>query len=203
MRAAAIGFGVLYAILQIALNYIVQPRYPPDVSTRFIERSTTIPSMWETTEDHGHLSRDNLATWISNPANDRQREGYITPIIAPDARDTVSISRPKIHESVFQRIAVGAHAYAPIGLPPTYDVVPYEAFTEKPEAQEPRDVIGRAALRLAEWHLGLLPLRTSRRLRSLQLRDRLPKMRRKQRLATKRNCPRSGPWCGVGVASIS
>jgi uncharacterized protein (DUF2235 family) len=30
---------------------------------------------------------------------------------------------PKIHESVFGRIKIGAHLYAPIGLPPNYEVV--------------------------------------------------------------------------------
>lgn len=37
--------------------------------------------------------------------------------------DEVLIERPKIHETVFRRIDNRAHAYAPIGLPPAYDVV--------------------------------------------------------------------------------
>jgi uncharacterized protein (DUF2235 family) len=37
--------------------------------------------------------------------------------------DEVLIERPKIHESVFRRLRNYAHAYAPIGLPPLYDVV--------------------------------------------------------------------------------
>jgi uncharacterized protein (DUF2235 family) len=37
--------------------------------------------------------------------------------------DEVVIERPKIHESVFLRIDNRAHAYAPVGLPPVYDVV--------------------------------------------------------------------------------
>jgi uncharacterized protein (DUF2235 family) len=37
--------------------------------------------------------------------------------------DEVVIERPKIHESVFKRIKNHAHAYAPVGLPPVYDVV--------------------------------------------------------------------------------
>ncbi len=37
--------------------------------------------------------------------------------------DEVVIERPKIHESVFRRIDNHAHAYAPVGLPSTYDVV--------------------------------------------------------------------------------
>jgi uncharacterized protein (DUF2235 family) len=32
-------------------------------------------------------------------------------------------STPKIHESALSRIKIGAHLYAPIGLPPTYDIV--------------------------------------------------------------------------------
>jgi uncharacterized protein (DUF2235 family) len=37
--------------------------------------------------------------------------------------DEVLIERPKIHETVFSRIGNRAHAYAPVGLPPVYDVV--------------------------------------------------------------------------------
>ena len=37
--------------------------------------------------------------------------------------DEVLIERPKIHESVFRRIDNHAHAYAPVGLPPVYDIV--------------------------------------------------------------------------------
>jgi uncharacterized protein (DUF2235 family) len=37
--------------------------------------------------------------------------------------DEIEVERAKIHESVFKRIANHAHAYAPVGLPPYYDVV--------------------------------------------------------------------------------
>lgn len=37
--------------------------------------------------------------------------------------DEVYIARPKLHESVFKRIASHAHAYAPVGVPAIYDVV--------------------------------------------------------------------------------
>jgi uncharacterized protein (DUF2235 family) len=37
--------------------------------------------------------------------------------------DEVDVGRAKIHESVFKRLANHAHAYAPVGLPPAYDVV--------------------------------------------------------------------------------
>lgn len=43
--------------------------------------------------------------------------------LSKSADDKVEISLPKIHESVFGRIEVGAHGYAPIGLPETYAVV--------------------------------------------------------------------------------
>jgi uncharacterized protein (DUF2235 family) len=42
-----------------------------------------------------------------------------------DPRDFVKVARPKIHESVFRRIRVGAYAYAPVGLPILYDIVSY------------------------------------------------------------------------------
>lgn len=40
---------------------------------------------------------------------------------APD--DEVEIAAPKIHETALQRIHAGAHIYAPIGLPSSYEVV--------------------------------------------------------------------------------
>ncbi len=46
-----------------------------------------------------------------------------TPQDADSEDDQVLIERPKIHETVFRRIENRAHAYAPVGLPPTYDVV--------------------------------------------------------------------------------
>jgi uncharacterized protein (DUF2235 family) len=51
----------------------------------------------------------------------------LVPTFYPEARkkedDEVEVQRAKIHESVFKRIDNSAHAYAPIGLPPLYDVV--------------------------------------------------------------------------------
>jgi uncharacterized protein (DUF2235 family) len=51
----------------------------------------------------------------------------LVPEFYPEAKkeedDEVTVGRAKIHESVFKRIANHAHAYAPIGLPPLYDVV--------------------------------------------------------------------------------
>jgi hypothetical protein len=38
----------------------------------------------------------------------------------------VKIAMPKIHESVFDRIAVDAHLYAPVGLPPAYEILTYD-----------------------------------------------------------------------------
>ena len=46
-----------------------------------------------------------------------------------DPRDFVRVARPKIHESVFRRIRVGAYAYAPVGLPILYDIVSYNPTT--------------------------------------------------------------------------
>jgi type VI secretion system (T6SS) phospholipase Tle1-like effector len=43
-----------------------------------------------------------------------------------DKRDCVKIALPKIHESVFDRISVDAHLYAPVGLPPAYEILTYD-----------------------------------------------------------------------------
>jgi hypothetical protein len=45
------------------------------------------------------------------------------PALQKHEDDEVSVGRAKVHESVFRRIRNQAHAYAPIGLPPLYDVV--------------------------------------------------------------------------------
>lgn len=45
------------------------------------------------------------------------------PQVAKKEDDEVAVGRAKIHESVFKRIGNHAHAYAPVGLPPIYDVV--------------------------------------------------------------------------------
>jgi uncharacterized protein (DUF2235 family) len=50
-----------------------------------------------------------------------------------DPRDEVTIARPKIHETVFKRLAAGAHCYAPIGLPKVYDVVAYNPTSQNHE----------------------------------------------------------------------
>lgn len=44
-------------------------------------------------------------------------------VLSKNPDDKVRIRLPKIHESVFGRINVGAHLYAPIGLPKEYAVV--------------------------------------------------------------------------------
>ena len=50
-----------------------------------------------------------------------------------DKRDCVKIVTPKIHESVFARIAVDAHLYAPVGLPPAYEILTYEEKIVSPD----------------------------------------------------------------------
>jgi hypothetical protein len=45
------------------------------------------------------------------------------PEVKKQEDDEVEVGRAKIHESVFRRIENHAQAYAPIGLPPCYDVV--------------------------------------------------------------------------------
>lgn len=50
-----------------------------------------------------------------------------------DKRDCVKIAMPKIHQSVFERIAVDAHLYAPVGLPPAYEVLTYDERIVAPD----------------------------------------------------------------------
>ena len=50
-----------------------------------------------------------------------------------DRRDRVNIAIPKIHESVFERISVDAHLYAPVALPPAYEVLTYDERIVSPD----------------------------------------------------------------------
>jgi len=50
-----------------------------------------------------------------------------------DKRDCVKIAIPKIHESVFDRITVDAHLYAPVGLPPVYEILTYDERIVSPD----------------------------------------------------------------------
>ena len=50
-----------------------------------------------------------------------------------DKRDCVKIAMPKIHESVFERIAVDAHLYAPVALPPAYEILTYDEKIVSPD----------------------------------------------------------------------
>ena len=68
---------------------------------------------------------------------------------------TVTIARPKIHESVFQRIASAPEAYAPIVLPQSYSIVTADGTIEcadkRAESADARAV--RARAQEAAWNL--------------------------------------------------
>jgi uncharacterized protein (DUF2235 family) len=67
--------------------------------------------------------------------------------------DEVDVGRAKIHESVFRRIENYAHAYAPVGLPPYYDVVREDGEIVSPDkfaiapATKPFETLDAAAQR--------------------------------------------------------
>jgi hypothetical protein len=75
--------------------------------------------------------------------------------------DQVVIRRPKIHESVFHRIAYGPDAYAPIVLPPSYAVVAVNGVVfDLPESEDltgrfesRRQARDRALLQERVWNL--------------------------------------------------
>jgi uncharacterized protein (DUF2235 family) len=62
--------------------------------------------------------------------------------------DEVTVDRPKIHESVFHRINMGARAYAPIGLPARYAIVAADGHILD-DVDNPCETPARAALREA------------------------------------------------------
>ncbi len=81
----------------------------------------------------------------------------LVPTFYPETKkkedDEVEVQRAKIHESVFKRIDNSAQAYAPIGLPPIYDVVKDDGEIVTPDqyrilsAKQPFESNVAAALR--------------------------------------------------------
>lgn len=89
-------------------------------------------------KDHQALSDEN------GPMNDSRRglAGYyrynprrIEPLLAH-----YGIRRPVVHESVLRRIAAGQDAYAPIVLPPEFDVLPMTQDSQPVSADKARPV---------------------------------------------------------------
>ena len=89
-----------------------------------------------------HLATNTVQEWAKGFVESLQQPVPGTPIITRTLKgklalsvlneyreskkreeDEVDVERAKIHESVFKRIKNNAHAYAPVGLPPYYDVV--------------------------------------------------------------------------------
>jgi uncharacterized protein (DUF2235 family) len=72
------------------------------------------------------------------------------------ADDEVTITEPKIHASVFERILHGAHAYAPIGLPEHYAVVQDNGEildSARNPYEKPAQAKARAAVQEHVWNL--------------------------------------------------
>lgn len=72
-------------------------------------------------------------------------------------REDGSECLPKIHESVLARIQVGAHLYAPIGLPEKYEVVRSDDHKVVPlsaqTSETPQSVVGRHAEQESVWNV--------------------------------------------------
>jgi hypothetical protein len=70
------------------------------------------------------------------------------------ARDSVVIERPKIHESVIERIRQGTDRYAPIVLPRSYAVVTAnEDILDQPHFEDPSQSKDRANRQESVWNL--------------------------------------------------
>jgi uncharacterized protein (DUF2235 family) len=73
-----------------------------------------------------------------------------------DPRDRVQIDLPKIHYSVFDRLTVAAHFYAPVGIPEKYQVVARNGLIVPPRKvgePRPRAKLRAALEELTVWNL--------------------------------------------------
>jgi hypothetical protein len=76
--------------------------------------------------------------------------------LSDDSLEKVFIRRPKIHESVFQRIKAGTEGYAPIVLPPNYAVVAENGrilYGQSNPYERPRLSQWRAAAQEKVWDI--------------------------------------------------
>lgn len=77
--------------------------------------------------------------------------------LSQDLRDRVEIVSPKIHHSVFERLRVAAHFYAPIGLPLKYEVVARNGLIVPPGGQVgesgPRARVRAKLAELTVWNV--------------------------------------------------
>src|SRR5665213_837160 len=82
---AVIVLTVLTAILHLGLRNYITPQFGQDVLDRFIERDKYISSLKQQNlkDNDGRLTASNLLLWISDPANQVNRRGYVAPVILP------------------------------------------------------------------------------------------------------------------------
>jgi uncharacterized protein (DUF2235 family) len=67
--------------------------------------------------------------------------------------DEVHIEKPKIHETVFKRMQTHARAYAPIGLPPEYEVVTEDGHIVPSSYETPDQARNRSRTQEHVWNL--------------------------------------------------
>ena len=71
-------------------------------------------------------------------------------------QDKVTIAKPKIHESALKRMQNGVHLYAPIGLPPEYEMVTEAREIVSPQHnpfETPQQAKARSAIQERVWNL--------------------------------------------------
>jgi T6SS, Phospholipase effector Tle1-like, catalytic domain len=109
---------------------------------------------------YGKLPRTEVSAVTKGPIYDSRRglSGYyrynprkITKLIK-DAYHGVSIARPKIHESVFERMISGTDRYAPIILPEQYAVVHANGSIVNAAVESPSQSQARAVEQERAWN---------------------------------------------------
>ena len=79
----------------------------------------------------------------------------LSHVPSPDAREAVTIERPKIHCSVLERMASKSSGYAPLGLPACYDVIDAHGKvlpTHSPLYEKSERAAARVNLQEAAWN---------------------------------------------------
>ena len=67
--------------------------------------------------------------------------------------DEVSIKRAKIHETAINRAKAGAHRYAPIGIPRTYDLLTDDGLVDQSTVETPAAAAERCAKQEDIWNV--------------------------------------------------
>ena len=137
----------------LSFKTTVPPRYPEGVAAPPAFDPDVVVHARSTRDKDGRLynSRNGFGGYYRY--GPRKIEELNDMSFSSDPKDYVKITKAKIHESVIKRAKSGAHAYAPIGIPSSYDVMSDTGIKAQSEIEPQKDCERRCAAQEDVWNL--------------------------------------------------